>query len=114
MLLSPRFNDRMLLKGGEIMEFIDYPERFDDLSEDRKQFLLNWIDKNLTSIKSFNIKQTSYRLKQLIQGDYFTNGEFKGAMIKSGYKVKDPNALNWVFNVSEKSPIILETKSKSK
>ncbi len=96
------------------METLDLPERFDELSEDRKAFLLKWIANNLIPIKSFNPKHTSYGLKQWIEGDYFTNGEFKGAMLKSGYKVQNTSALNWVFNVSEKSPIILKSKSKLK
>lgn len=88
----------------------DYPERFDELTEDRKMFLLNWIDKNLLPIKSINTNRTSYGLKQWIHRDneYFTNGEFKGAMLKAGYLVGDKSALNWNFNVSEKSPIILQ------
>ena len=90
----------------------DYPEQFDGLSDEHREFLLNWIDKNLLSRQSFNESHTSYGLKQWISedGEYFTNGEFKGAMLKSGYKVQDKSALNWVFNVSEKSPIIQRKK----
>lgn len=36
-------------------------------------------------------------------GFYITNGQFKGAMILSGYSVNDPDELNWTFNVSELS-----------
>lgn len=84
------------------------PSAFDELSVERQRFLLDWIEKNLLPIKSFNAKHTSYGLKQWISEDneYFTNGEFKGAMLKAGYKVQDKTALNWIFNVSEKSPII--------
>ena len=84
------------------------PQAFELLSSDRQEFLLNWIDRNLLPIQSFNPRHTSYGLKQWISEDkeYFTNGEFKGAMLKAGYKVQNRSALNWVFNVSEKSPII--------
>ena len=88
----------------------DYPEAFDALSPERKQQLLDWISDNLRPIQNFNPRHTSYGLKHLIkfedQSDsYFTNGEFKGAMLRSGYKVQDHSALNWVFNVSQRSPI---------
>ncbi len=88
----------------------DYPEMFDKLPLDRQTFLLNWIEENIRPIQSFNTKHTSYGLKQRISSsdgkrEYFYNGEFKGAMLKSGYKVKDPDALNWVFNISANSPI---------
>ena len=92
----------------------DYPEQFDKLPKERQEFLLDWIGRNLLPIRSFNEKHTSYGLKQWIShdGEYFTNGEFKGAMLKSGYKVKDKSALNWVFNVSQKSPIMHRKKSR--
>lgn len=93
---------------------LDYPERFDELPEERQKFLLNWIDRNILPRKTFNETHTSYGLKQWISEDneYFTNGEFKGAMLKSGYNVRDKSVQNWVFNVSEKSPIIQRRKSR--
>jgi hypothetical protein len=30
---------------------------------------------------------------------YVTNGEFKGAMLKAGFKVLDKTEMNWHFNV---------------
>lgn len=92
----------------------DFPEQFDKLPEERQQFLLNWIEENLIPIQSFNPNHTSYGLKHLISdgAEYFTNGEFKGAMLKSGYKVQNESELNWVFNISEKSPIIKRKKSR--
>lgn len=92
------------------MDKLDMPERFQELSEERKMFLLDWITDNLTPIQSFNTRHTSYGLKQYIRNEYFTNGEFKGAMLESGYRVKDKNATNWVFNISERSPIIQKNK----
>lgn len=90
----------------------DYPEQFDKLPKERQEFLLDWIDKNLSPIQSFNERHTSYGLKHLVKGEYYTNGEFKGAMLKAGYKVKDKSELNWVFNVSQKSLILLQRKSR--
>ena len=34
---------------------------------------------------------------------YLMNGQFKGAMLLSGFKAKDAEDLNWVFNISENS-----------
>lgn len=84
---------------------------FNALPMDRQEILLLWIQQNLAPIKSFNHKHTSYGLKHWIdlgpnQDSYFTNGQFKGAMLKAGYQVENRNALNWVFNISERSPII--------
>ena len=89
----------------------DYPENFDKLPLERQNQLLNWISENLKPRKTFNDRHTSYGLKHLVKfsdgtNSYFTNGEFKGAMLKSGYRVKDKSALNWVFNISEKSPCL--------
>lgn len=88
----------------------DYPEVFDALPVERQQKLLNWIAENLQPIQGFNSRHTSYGLKHCVEFDdgadsYFTNGEFKGAMLKAGYKVRNESALNWVFNVSERSPV---------
>ena len=90
----------------------DYPEQFDALPEERQQFLLNWISENLVPIQNFNHNRTSYGLKHMIPEDeYFTNGEFKGAMLKAGYKVHNKAEINWIFNVSENSPAIKLYKS---
>lgn len=82
----------------------DYPENFDKMTPENQQLLIDWINRNLRPIKSFNPKRTSYGMKQRY-ASYCDNGEFKGAMLKAGYRVKDKDALNWVFNVSEKSPL---------
>lgn len=85
----------------------DNPNDFYKLSSENQTKLLNWISENLTPIKSFNENHTSYGLKKFlrdsINGFYVTNGAFKGAMIKSGYKAKDVINKNWYFNISEKS-----------
>ena len=90
----------------------DYPELFDALPQERQELLLGWIYNNLTPSKSFNHMHTSYGMKAYVCDEngnrVFTfNGEFKGAMLKAGFKVQDPDALNWVFNVSEKSALFI-------
>ena len=94
------------------MDLINQPERFDELPEERKEILLKWISYNLLPIRSFNTHYTSYSIKQWIEDDYFTNGEFKGAMLAAGYKVQDKTKDNWVFNISQRSPIIMKLKFK--
>jgi hypothetical protein len=83
------------------------PKNFDQLSSEQQSTLTSWIATYLESIKSFNERHTSYGMKHLFEnskdGFYVTNGAFKGAMLDCGFKVKDRSALNWAFNVSEKS-----------
>ena len=74
----------------------------------RKKNLITWLELNFYAIKTINKRHTSYGLKHLIQNDmgaYYTNDEFKGAMLKCGYISDNKNQLNWNFNVSEKSII---------
>lgn len=97
-----------------------YPEMFDALPVERQNKLLNWIEDNLMPRKAFNERHTSYGMKQHIKladdtdgsNSYFYDGEFKGAMLKLGYKVKDQSTLHWVFNVSEKSPLFKKHKQR--
>ena len=94
---------------------LNQPEVFYDMSEEDRKTLLDWISCNLIPIKSFNTKHSSYRLKHILEADigfYCTNGEFKGAMLESGYKVQNRNELNWNFNVSAKSPGIVRYNKK--
>lgn len=88
----------------------DYPERFDELPLERQEKLLDWIAQNLLPIQTFNTRHTSYGLKHFVHfpdgsDSYFTNGEFKGAMIRSGFKAKNEREINWSFNISERSPL---------
>ncbi len=86
-------------------DWVNDPESFNNLSTEDQNKLLRWIEQNLTKSERFNPKFDSYRLKHLM-GFYCTNGQFKGAMLKAGYKVKDESALNWIFNISRHSPAI--------
>lgn len=85
----------------------DLPSQYDLLSDSEKSNLCNWIRNNLVPIKSFNTSITSYGLKHLMEHDNpdlcFYNGAFKGAMLSCGFKVKDKNSTNWVFNISNRS-----------
>jgi len=74
------------------------PNEFYKLDKNTQQKLLDWIDSNLTERKYFNHKITSYGLKHMLPF-YVTNGEFKGAMLKAGFKVLDKTEMNWHFNV---------------
>ncbi len=83
----------------------DDPNLFEELTNDEKSELLNWISNNFSPIKSFTSSYTSYGLKQKFSRTnfYVYNGVFKGAMRKAGYKVQNYNDKNWVFNISKKS-----------
>lgn len=74
----------------------DPPSEFEELNADQKRILLNWCDL-ITPIQSFNQKHTSYGLKHIfsnsLDGFYITNGQFKGAMLKLGFKVKRRHAI---------------------
>jgi len=87
-------------------ELQNQPEAFDYLTPGQQDHLTRWIKENFDPIKTFNTRHTSYGLKHIFErngGFYVSNGAFKGAMLKCGFKVKDKSALNWVFNISERS-----------
>lgn len=83
----------------------DDPNLFEELTDNEKSELLNWISDNFSPIKSFNPRCTSYGLKQKFSRTnfYIYNGVFKGAMIKAGYKAQNYDNKNWIFNISKKS-----------
>lgn len=94
------------MSGESGKELHNQPEAFDYLTPGEQKRLTDWISKNLGPAKTFNDRHTSYGLKHVFEsngGCYVGNGAFKGAMLKCGFKVKDKAALNWVFNISEKS-----------
>ncbi|MBA1354657.1 MULTISPECIES: hypothetical protein [Staphylococcus] len=96
------------------MNNINQPEHFETLSQVKQNALLEFCYA-MNKIKSFNTRHSSYGLKHVFErryrealsgtfeGSYITNGQFKGAMLKAGFEVKDKAQLNWCFNVSEKS-----------
>lgn len=83
---------------------------FEKMPADRQKKLLNWIWDNIRPIHTINRNHTSYELKHLVdlgegEDNFFTNGEFKGAMLKAGYHVANFDEQNWEFDISEKSPV---------
>ena len=106
----------LLIKSKGDFKIIDInkPEHFDELNEDKKCALMEFCN-SLDKIKSFNMWHSSYGLKHVFEteyrkkledtfeGSYITNGQFKGAMLKAGFDVKDKTQLNWHFNLSERS-----------
>ena len=94
---------------GEIMmrEFnVNDPQSFCELTSNQQEVLLSWIRDNFISMNTFNVQKTSYHMKHIFEEDnfYVTNGQFKGAMLKAGFRVKNPESDNWYFNVSNRSP----------
>ena len=79
---------------------------FESLTEAEQEQLLAWINKNFICMNTFNTKRSSYYIKHLFEKEnfYVTNGQFKGAMLKAGFKVKNPDSDNWYFNISMRSP----------
>lgn len=76
------------------------PNEFYKLCYEDQERLLNWISLNTTRKNHYNYTFNSYALKHLLPDDlYVNNGAFKGAMLKSGYRVLDKKMLNWIFNV---------------
>lgn len=80
------------------------------LSKQEHDTLIDWIKNNFLPIQSFNNCKTSYGLKHIFErsehGFYVENDDFKSAMVECGFRVKDESALNWVFNISQKSPAL--------
>lgn len=91
-------------------EEVNSAESFDLLSNEQKSALCLWIETNFFARKTPNYKHTSYELKELFERDgvgfHITNGQFKGAMVKSGFDPVDSEEINWCFCISEKSPAL--------
>lgn len=86
---------------------INDSDEFEKLSPRQQKVLLSWCEQ-FTKIKAINSKRSSYGMKHIFEsskdGFYVTNGQFKGAMLKAGFKYKSqPYNPNWHFNISEKS-----------
>lgn len=93
-------------------------EKFEELDRQRQSTLIEWIKQNFIKRQTTNYDcGTSYRLKHIIQkqykGDwkyYFTNEQFKKAMLICGFEPGNPDNRNWYFNISQKSPALLYVK----
>ena len=79
---------------------------FEKLTDSEKEILLTWIAQTFKSIKSVNKNHTSYSLKHIFSdatGIYVTNGQFKVAMLRSGFVPANVTHEYWRFRISEKS-----------
>ena len=78
-----------------------------DRPKEEQEIALRWIAENIRPRKTPLHERSSYGIKHILQHDtglYLTNNEFKDAMLLSGYEPIDPNALNWNYCISKKSP----------
>jgi hypothetical protein len=83
--------------GGQV----NVPSEFEQVDEDIKSSLLEWIKTYMIPAKTFDPDNTSYGLKHKFQSDtghYIHNGAFKGAMLHLGFRPRDVEAINWSFN----------------
>jgi hypothetical protein len=88
----------------------DCPKQFELESIEKQQKILTWINKHFKPGKRSNSKRySSSYLKQVVErgiGEYVSNGELKGAMLKTGYSPTPqsrPHDLDWDF-VLQKLP----------
>ena len=75
--------------------------------EKEQDIVMDWIHTNLIPRKTVLHGKTSYGIKHILEHDtgiYLTNNEFKDAMMICGFEPYDPNALNWIYCLSAKSP----------
>jgi len=78
-----------------------------DRPQEEMETAMQWIANNIVPRKSPMLDRTSYGIKHILEHDtglYLTNNEFKDAMLLSGYEPVDPDALNWSYCISKKSP----------
>ena len=92
------------------MAYSNDPNVFYELSPERQKKLLDWIHTHLFPINTINYAHDSSVIRGLIdlgsgEYSYFSNGEFKGAMLVAGFKVSSLKTLNWYFNISENSDV---------
>lgn len=86
---------------------LNSPNNYEELIPEKQDILQDWIFKNFEISERFHLGNASNNLKNLFEnspeGFYITNGQFKGAMLIAGYRVKDDKQLNWYFNISKRS-----------
>lgn len=96
-------SDHMLVRAesdskghGLIRNEHDAPDDLKKLDGDEQRELVKWCKENFQSIESFNDNHTSYGLEHIFEERHFyvTNGQFKGTMLKVGFKVKNYDDLN--------------------
>ena len=83
------------------MHSTDKPEQFDRLEPHEQEILTRWIRENFEESRRFS-RYSSYGFKHMFErmkgGFYVCNGAFKKAMLVCGFKCKDEDEQNWVFN----------------
>ena len=91
------FNERAAKVLGNL------PEDFDNLTGEEQQQLCDWINENFSKIKTMNRRYSTYYYKHIFEqyGFYITNGQFKGALLKCGFKTAPiREGINWYANIS--------------
>lgn len=91
----------------EVVQDSDRPADFLRLDVENRSKAVAWCTRYFVASSAYDPTCTSVELKRTLEafdGTYLSNGQFKGAMILSGYKPQNEEDLNWVFAVSEKSP----------
>lgn len=86
---------------------VNQPAAYDDLSPEIQAALDAWITERFEPASRKWLRRSSYGLKHDFKRDtgiYIYNGAFKGAMLKAGYAVVDPEELNWFFKIRERIP----------
>ena len=79
----------------------DDPATFSKLTDAEQHAIKLWISFAIRPAKTKHWS-SSYGLKHHLERDtrnYFTNGQFKGAMLAKGYDPVDPWAKNWRFRI---------------
>ena len=79
-----------------------------DLAESDQMLILDFIKANIRPRKTLNWSHTSYDIKHLITrltGIYITDNQMKDAMLMCGFEPADEHWHNWIFYISEKSPL---------
>lgn len=83
------------------------PEDYNNLTQEQKYILQQWIQQTLRPIRSRNDKHTSYGIKHIFEsspnGFYITNGQMKGALRAAGFQEYNTLDINWYYNISETS-----------
>lgn len=108
------YSKTVMENGHPVSVFSDGKEERElvsDLSKEEQEVLLDWIKEGLIRTKNPTDVMSSYGLKHRVEEQtsipYLHNNQLKDAMLICGFKVKDMTELNWYFNISEKSPVIV-------
>lgn len=82
--------------------------RFTSLSPAAQEKVLKWLKANIIPQKRLNKNRTSLGIAHILQlrtHIFLSSNEIKEAMLRIGLYPAEPDALNWVFCISSRSPI---------